>query len=418
MAAYSSNGNYPPRNCFESSSNYSQICYDTRSNKYTKPQRFYTNEGNIYGLADGPEDRKYSDGVRGRNTCCEKLKENAASLHVIIELLNRDLSEAHQEINRLKIENQRLEGRIATSRHREHNGINGWPIIQSDQWQKPHKPLNSKNREVNCLYEVPTFNRFDVLQDSRPSKEHNLTPRVATVRAEHVTKSAVLNTVQNSKKIARKVFIFADSQGRGISDKLSDNMKNTTVCGVVKPGAPMRDVVSSVGSQCKDFTQSDCVVIIGGSNNQTKNEGNEVIACLKETLPKLCHTNVVVVNVPHRYDLHAQSDTNKATTKCNSRIEKLCKHFRNTTLVDTFRLGRSAHTTHGLHLNHVGKTEIAKVISTACKEMANVMKKESITLKWKDAPQTNSPEELESKNGAIRKSERVRKTKTLHADFL
>ena len=66
----------------------------------------------------------------------------------------------------------------------------------------------------------------------------------------------------------------------------------------------------------------------------------------------------------------------------------------------------------------MGKTEIAKVISTACKVKVNIMKMQPITLKWIDAPQTNRPEEIESKNGATRKSERVRKTKTLHADFL
>ena len=142
-----------------------------------RPQRYHKNEGNIYGLVDRPENRRYGDGVRGRNSCCEKLKENAASLYMIIELLNRDLSEAHAEINRLKNENQRLEGRTATSRHREHNGLNGRPNIQSDQWQKSCKPSNSKNREGNFQHDVPTFNRFAVLQDSRSSREHNLNPR-------------------------------------------------------------------------------------------------------------------------------------------------------------------------------------------------------------------------------------------------
>lgn len=150
--------------------------------------------------------------------------------------------------------------------------------------------------------------------------------------------------VKKGRPTEEKMIIFSDSHGRGLRDKVKDILSDVTVSSVVKPGAPMNEVIQSVESQCKLFSTNDCVVIMGGTNNLTINECEDVFRSLKRTLPKLSHTNVIVANIPQRYDLPPRY--NRVVMECNKKLENICKHFRNTSVVDTTKLGRAAHTSH------------------------------------------------------------------------
>lgn len=86
--------------------------------------------------------------------------------------------------------------------------------------------------------------------------------------------------------------------------------------------------------------------------------------------------------------------------ECNKKLENICKHFRNTSVVDTTKLGRAAHTSHGLHLNHTGKLKLA---TDLCNTFRNVKAPNKsvktlpkpIALKWPDTPQLNSQDDGE-----------------------
>ena len=71
------------------------------------------------------------------------------------------------------------------------------------------------------------------------------------------------------------------------------------------------------------------------------------------------NTNIIIVNIPHRYDLERTSVINSEKHVFNRQILKVAKAYSHVTVVDT-DLDRKFYTRHGLHLNKRGKDGLAK----------------------------------------------------------
>ena len=93
-----------------------------------------------------------------------------------------------------------------------------------------------------------------------------------------------------------------------------------------------------------------------------RNEANNAIAEIKDKLNKLSHTNVLLCNIPHRYDLIEQSCVNREITRVNTVMQNLCYEYKNVTIVEISNLKRNLHTRHGMHTNKLGKQHISKLI--------------------------------------------------------
>ena len=66
------------------------------------------------------------------------------------------------------------------------------------------------------------------------------------------------------------------------------------------------------------------------------------------------HTNILVLNVPLRYDLHNYSQRNLQISELNSKLKQLCSHLTHTAFLH-INNDRQLFTSHGLHLNKTGK---------------------------------------------------------------
>jgi hypothetical protein len=89
-----------------------------------------------------------------------------------------------------------------------------------------------------------------------------------------------------------------------------------------------------------------------------KNEGGKVAESLYKTLDGLRHTNVIVVNIPHRHDLSPSSCVNDEVERVNTKIRKTCNHFNNVRVLEVDKCPRTEHTKHGLHFNGYGKGKL------------------------------------------------------------
>jgi len=76
---------------------------------------------------------------------------------------------------------------------------------------------------------------------------------------------------------------------------------------------------------------------------------------------KYMNTNIIMVNIPLRYDLAMNSQINLEIQDFNNKLSKRAKLFSHVDLVET-NFNRKYFTKHGLHLNNVGK-ELANVIA-------------------------------------------------------
>jgi hypothetical protein len=63
------------------------------------------------------------------------------------------------------------------------------------------------------------------------------------------------------------------------------------------------------------LTQEDLVAVCGGANNISKNNSMKGLSCLTKFIQHRRHTNVLLINAPHRYDLEESSCVNKEVKK-------------------------------------------------------------------------------------------------------
>jgi len=113
------------------------------------------------------------------------------------------------------------------------------------------------------------------------------------------------------------------------------------------------------------------VVVWGGANDIARNEANNALTHIINSVKSRKHTNVLLVSVPTRFDL--------LTTSCvNRKLHKWMKQYEHVEIIDC-ELQRKYFTRHGMHMNLAGKELIAQRI------MKHLTKRETstITLQWK-----------------------------------
>jgi hypothetical protein len=125
------------------------------------------------------------------------------------------------------------------------------------------------------------------------------------------------------------------------------------------------------------------IVIWGGTKDVGKNETKIGLGCLQKFVKRNSHTNLISMDVPHRYDLDKTSCVNKEVEAYNRKLRKLMKGLDNTAVVNA-DLDRSVYTKHAQHMNAKAKEVMAMKIVTAIKNILKVHRMSLISMKWKD----------------------------------
>jgi hypothetical protein len=125
------------------------------------------------------------------------------------------------------------------------------------------------------------------------------------------------------------------------------------------------------------------VIIWGGSKDVGENESKQGISRIQRFIETNKHTNIILMEVPHRHDLIQESCVNKEVEKYKSRIRKHMKVHQNATVLHV-NFDRSGFTKHGQHMNIMGKELMAKRIVEAIKRTFKVCNKKPINMKWSE----------------------------------
>jgi hypothetical protein len=127
----------------------------------------------------------------------------------------------------------------------------------------------------------------------------------------------------NSKRVKHKIRILGDSHARGLAIELKHRLNQEfEIQGVIKPGSTVEKLTNSVSSELKELTKKDACIILGGTNDVGRNETNIGIRSLHEFISCHQHTNVIVLKVPHRYDLASNSCINEEVKIFNRKLDK------------------------------------------------------------------------------------------------
>lgn len=121
-------------------------------------------------------------------------------------------------------------------------------------------------------------------------------------------------------------------------------------------GAKTEELVNTLEKDCKCLVKSDVTVINGGANDisSKKNLANKVLIKMTQFMQKYSKSNIIVVNIPHRYHLNRNSVINLEIQAVNRKLHKMAKVFSHVTVVQ-IDLNRKHFTQHGMHLNKSGK---------------------------------------------------------------
>ena len=177
----------------------------------------------------------------------------------------------------------------------------------------------------------------------------------------------------NLKDTAARIDLF-------LSSKFEVNMW-------IKPGATTHELVGTMENYFKDLEKSDVIVINGGANdvNLRRSQTINAVGNMARFVQQYNNTNIILVNILHRYDLDKTSVINSEIQVFNRQILKVAKAYSHVTIVDT-DLDRKFYTRHGLHLNKRGKEWLAKGLAIQINRLATNVGRilPKIALKWKD----------------------------------
>lgn len=318
----------------------------------------------------------FSDSCEG----CQSIDYSNRKLKEETDSLTKTVKSMSISIETMEADNNALQNEVTVHRNEAH------------KWRALYDNLCAASNECTGS-PIQLHNRFSLLSmDESPATTHNTLVRPQThkpassrkpktqysrhIRAEKFDRSLEKVTscivrdrnttascesaryLKRRQNVDGKIKLFSASQGRKLNDLISKRT-DARVTSILKPGACFSSVISECDKECRSMSACDLTVLIGGTNDFSRNSHEDYLKTVEIQLQKLTHTSVFLVNVPCRYDLPLSSPTNVAISKANVRLKALVRGFKNVELFDVHGLGRRFYTRHGLHINLIGKCIIA-----------------------------------------------------------
>jgi hypothetical protein len=228
----------------------------------------------------------------------------------------------------------------------------------SQQRSKPNLQEPSKKYEVRS---IPTVvNGIPSISNHKKS-EHKHSNQQSNNKGNRV----------KSKK--HNVLLLGDSHARSSADLIKNELsKEFGVIGIVKPGARSSEILNT--NLDKIMTKNDTVLVCAGTNDISKDRAKEGISNIINFVKRTSHTNILIMEVPHRHDLADWSCVNREVIRFNRLLAKRLKPYQHAEIY-RINLGRQHFTKHGLHMNKEGKVktcqQIAKLVKLKVGERVN-----------------------------------------------
>jgi hypothetical protein len=147
--------------------------------------------------------------------------------------------------------------------------------------------------------------------------------------------------------------------------------------GYVKPKFK-NNITSTVKSEMKNLSKNDVVVLCGGTLDVARKGLSSILQFVANTE----HTNVIIIDAPHRFDLEASSYVNKEINVSNRKFNKIIKPYEYTSQLH-LNMDREHFTGHGMHMNGGVKVRISGLLSSRIMELLPTHRLGTpITLSW------------------------------------
>lgn len=168
------------------------------------------------------------------------------------------------------------------------------------------------------------------------------------------------------------------------------------------PGAGLQQITDLAKKDVTTLTNSDTVVICGGSNDVSRNMSQVGLNSLSNFVNSRTNTKVLILSLPPRHDLTPDSCVNKEIHSFNRKLHKIMKNKEMVKILD-YDLTRDGFTHHGKHLNSTGKSSVVQLIAQYLIKSPTNNNGDPIPMKWETSTSDFIPtgcEATDLNNGA------------------
>jgi len=179
---------------------------------------------------------------------------------------------------------------------------------------------------------------------------------------------------------------------------------NYNLYSAVKPGSGTNEIQKTANEAIRQLTHDDLIILCYGTNDldlkTLKNPKNpkRKFPCtfqnIKNFIMKNNHTNILVMNIPHWYDIPNPPYVNKIISMLNRKLLKLVKVNPHNSFLEICN-DRNRFTNHGLHRNKLGKNLVKLQLASSLLIAFVPNTSKPILLEWYEAHiETNSNEDI------------------------
>jgi hypothetical protein len=277
-------------------------------------------------------------------------KEGIRSNNVTIEMRNRySVPATDDEIQESENETNICENllRITTSMPKTNTYQNKQECINT---VSPHKEL--RKRDVTR----PNLQSKSITPRQYNTKGTNETYAIPTIINGRIPRKVVTMTSDQRPSVLRErkpnthkryttrthtkhnLLLLGDSHTRGLAERIGCSLGNSfKVIGITKPNADINRITSPRHYSPASVTKHDAIIFCGGTRDISRNESNSGLRSLKEFAQRTNNTNVILLDVPFRYDLPLSSCVNIEVKFFNKRMRSLMTPFSHVRVVSTSR---------------------------------------------------------------------------------
>jgi len=123
---------------------------------------------------------------------------------------------------------------------------------------------------------------------------------------------------------------------------------------VLKPRSSSNQLLETASQGIMKRNLDDMLIICSGTNDIATNRTTMSFQNISNMVTKNNHTNIILVNIPYRYDTANTNTVNDSIVKFNRWLEKLVKVSPHGSFLKTEQ-NRKLYTRHGLHYNRLRK---------------------------------------------------------------
>jgi lysophospholipase L1-like esterase len=123
-----------------------------------------------------------------------------------------------------------------------------------------------------------------------------------------------------------KVVLIGDSNFRGYVYKLKHLLKkNYELYSVIKRGATMNELKETTREEIGRLSHNDVILISYGINDYEAHNFSQTLQNIADFVQRNNQTNIILMNLPYRYDLSNSNAVNRKITILNRKLKKFIK---------------------------------------------------------------------------------------------